>query len=134
MPSENTNDVVLTSSVIWYRHDYFSSALHEVAHWCIAGKKRRTQIEYGYWYAPDGRNLQQQKAFQQVEVKPQAIEMAFSLACRRPFRVSLDNLNGEISSERAFSNKVEEQFNHYEQFGYPVRAASFLSYLKKQIQ
>src|SRR5690606_17895265 len=57
---------------IHYRHDYFRSALHEVAHWCVAGEARRQQDDYGYWYAPDGRNAGQQKAFEQVEVLPQA--------------------------------------------------------------
>ena len=26
---------------LYYRGDYFASALHEVAHWCIAGAQRR---------------------------------------------------------------------------------------------
>ena len=33
--------------------------------------------DYGYWYAPDGRNAEQQSAFYSVEVKPQAIEALF---------------------------------------------------------
>ena len=40
---------------IVFRHDYAASALHEVAHWCIAGSARRKLHDYGYWYAPDGR-------------------------------------------------------------------------------
>ena len=46
---------------IIFTRDYFASALHEIAHWCIAGEQRRQQHDYGYWYAPDGRNIQQQK-------------------------------------------------------------------------
>ena len=57
-----------------FRHDYFSSALHEVAHWCIAGPLRRQQVDYGYWYVPDGRDAQQQLRFEQVEARPQALE------------------------------------------------------------
>ena len=43
-------------ALILYRHDYVASALHEVAHWCIAGARRRTLPDYGYWYAEEGRD------------------------------------------------------------------------------
>ena len=60
--------------LLYYREDYFASALHEVAHWCIAGEARRQLVDFGYWYAPEGRDSQQQRAFESVEVKPQALE------------------------------------------------------------
>ena len=41
---------------ICYTRDYFRSALHEIAHWCVAGPRRRRLDDYGYWYAPDGRD------------------------------------------------------------------------------
>ncbi len=41
---------------IFFTHDYAASALHEVAHWCVAGEKRRLEVDYGYWYSPDGRD------------------------------------------------------------------------------
>ena len=44
-----------------FAHGFFASALHETAHWCIAGEARRKQFDYGYWYEPDGRNEAQQK-------------------------------------------------------------------------
>ena len=47
-----------------FRKDYYASALHEIAHWCIAGVSRREMLDYGYWYEPDGRNMQQQAAFE----------------------------------------------------------------------
>ena len=50
-------------SVIYFREDFDRSALHEVAHWCVAGPLRRGLPDYGYWYAPDGRNAEQQSAF-----------------------------------------------------------------------
>ncbi|PTB87505.1 transporting ATPase, partial [Pseudidiomarina aestuarii] len=31
-----------------FAHGFFASALHEIAHWCIAGSRRRTQFDYGY--------------------------------------------------------------------------------------
>ena len=48
---------------IYFRADYVRSALHEVAHWCVAGSRRRRLADYGYWYSPDGRDADQQQAF-----------------------------------------------------------------------
>lgn len=109
-----------------FAHGFFSSGLHEIAHWCIAGEQRRALPDYGYWYCPDGRNKQQQLAFEQVEVKPQALEWAFSAACGREFTVSTDNLNGVESNRFDFSLAVKEQLNQYFAFGFPVRAQRFI--------
>jgi len=79
---------------IVFAHGYFASALHELAHWFVAGKERRTLEDYGYWYQPDGRDEAQQKIFEGVEIKPQAIEWALSVASNKSFNVSADNLNG----------------------------------------
>ena len=56
-----------------FAHGFFRSALHEAAHWLVAGDLRRLQVDYGYWYAPDGRSADQQTEFESVEVKPQAV-------------------------------------------------------------
>lgn len=93
-------------AVIFYRADYRSSALHEVAHWCVAGESRRQQDDYGYWYAADGRDLALQQAFEQVELKPQAIELLFTAACGWPFRVSVDNLALPDYDSSAFAAQV----------------------------
>lgn len=116
---------------IVFAHGYFASALHEVAHWCLAGPQRRLQLDYGYWYCPDGRDAEQQAAFEQVEVKPQAIEWAFSLACGRPFRVSTDNLNGVDADREAFTARVATQLAQYRQQGFPQRAARFIDVLRQ---
>lgn len=91
---------------IQFAHGYFASALHEISHWCIAGPARRQQADLGYWYAPDGRTREQQALFEQVEVKPQALEWLLTVACGRPFRVSLDNLNGDAGDGQAFKDAV----------------------------
>lgn len=44
------------------------------------GEKRRQLVDFGYWYAPDGRSAEQQELFQAVEVKPQAMEWILSPA------------------------------------------------------
>jgi len=115
---------------IVFAHGFFSSALHEVAHWCVAGPKRRLLEDYGYWYCPDGRDAQQQAAFEQVEIKPQAIEWAFTLAAGRKFRVSTDNLNGAEPDREAFSRAVEQQLLHFLESGFPARAGQFIEALQ----
>lgn len=134
-----TND---SYHIIYFSYDYFSSALHEIAHWCIAGDMRRRQVDYGYWYEPDGRNAEQQQAFELAEIKPQAIERAFSEACLKSFRVSVDNLNGQqdinesqqVAHEKRFSKAVKSQYEYYESYGFPERAAQFLGALSEFYQ
>jgi len=94
---------------ILYTRDYFRSALHEVAHWCVAGAERRHREDYGYWYAPDGRDAAQQASFLHVEVAPQALELLFCAACGHDFRVSLDNLNGDAGEAGPFSRAVHRE-------------------------
>ena len=77
-----------------YRADYFASALHEIAHWCIAGPARRRQVDFGYWYLPDGRDATAQRAFEAAEARPQALEWIFSVAAGYRFQPSADNLRG----------------------------------------
>lgn len=78
---------------IQYRADYVESSLHEAAHWCLAGEKRRKLNDYGYWYSPDGRDKNQQQKFFEVEVKPQALEWIISSAAGVSFKPSVDNLH-----------------------------------------
>lgn len=114
-------------AVIWFRENYFSSALHEVAHWCIAGERRRQQIDYGYWYAPDGRSVDQQQAFLAVEARPQALEWIFARAANHRFRISQDNLNSEVdpSQAQAFERAVIGEAQKFVAQGLPRRAHAF---------
>ncbi|MDO3385426.1 elongation factor P hydroxylase [Gilvimarinus sp. SDUM040013] len=91
---------------IHFTQDFFSSALHECAHWCVAGEARRQLEDYGYWYAPDGRDASQQAEFERVEVRPQALEWLFSVAANWPFRVSADNLAMELGPSDAFKDAI----------------------------
>lgn len=110
---------------ICFAHGFFSSALHECSHWLIAGEERRKLVDFGYWYAPDGRTAEQQTLFQQVEVKPQAIEWILSKAAGYRFHISIDNLNGEEADTEAFKKAVYEQVRHYCSIGLPQRAKHF---------
>ena len=118
-----------------FAHGFYASALHEISHWCIAGKQRRELEDYGYWYLPDGRNAQQQQAFEAAEIAPQALESLFCEACQRPFHVSVDNLGGEAEVDReSFANKVLSRAQRYRDEGLPRRAAAFQMALKSYYQ
>ena len=88
----------------------------------MAGKARRELEDYGYWYAPDGRSEDQQALFEQVEVKPQAMEWMFTKACGRRFRVSADNLNGGLGASEGFKRAILQQVHEYCAHGLPDRA------------
>ena len=113
--------------ILYYREDFFASALHEVAHWCIAGPQRRLQTDFGYWYAPDGRSAAQQRAFERVECAPQALEWFFAKACGYRFCVSFDNLEGAAASagRERFRQMIVRRANDWRQRGLPERAALF---------
>ena len=113
-----------------YREDFVASALHEVAHWCLAGAARRRLDDYGYWYEPDGRDAEQQRAFEQAEAKPQALEWIFSEAFGHPFVLSADNLDGGAGPSDSFAAAVEREKKTFEHVGLPPRAAAFRSALE----
>lgn len=115
--------------------DYFSSALHEVSHWCVAGARRRKLLDYGYWYEPDGRSEEQQRLFEQVEVKPQALEWIFTQASGNTFRLSVDNVNQpEVKASEGFRKNVHAQVVSYLTYGLPERAKLFLDALLNHFQ
>ncbi len=117
---------------IRFTRDYLNSCFHEVAHWCIAGKERRRQDDYGYWYRPDGRDEQAQQAFFQAEAGPQALEWVFATASDEVFRISCDNLEGETDSDTKyiqdlkFTEALQEKLNRYLADGFPPRGKKFL--------
>lgn len=117
------------SEVAWHRvifaHGYYASALHEISHWCIAGAQRRQLEDYGYWYLPDGRDAEQQQAFEAAEVAPQALESLFAAACGRHFNVSVDNLGDVDVDRQAFAARVAKQAEIFERQGLPPRAEAF---------
>ncbi len=116
-------------AVIYSRENFFSSALHEIAHWSIAGQQRRQLDDFGYWYEPDGRNSHQQAEFERVEIKPQALEWLFSLACNHPFNFSADNLNATEGCSTEFKQQVYQQAKYYLNNGLPARAQLFFDSL-----
>ena len=85
-----------TCATLYYRENFAASALHESAHWCIAGLSRRAQVDFGYAYVPPPRTLQQQERFFNLEVKTQALESLFAEAAGIEFQPSADNLSVDI--------------------------------------
>lgn len=114
---------------IEFTRDYAASALHEVAHWCVAGPERRQLPDYGYWYAPDGRTAEQQREFEQVEIRPQALEWIFARACGLRFRVSADNLQAGLGPSTAFKRDIWQQVQLFCREGVNTRARDFATEL-----
>jgi elongation factor P hydroxylase len=108
-----------------FRSDYVSSALHEIAHWCIAGEQRRQLEDFGYWYNPDGRTKSQQRTFEQMEVKPQAMEWIFSVAAGHTFNISADNLSADIGASDDFVVSVVSQAEAWCEAPMPSRSLAF---------
>ncbi|KAA1193733.1 elongation factor P hydroxylase [Photorhabdus heterorhabditis] len=116
---------------IVFAHGFYASALHEIAHWCIAGRERRKLVDFGYWYCPDGRDAQTQSEFEKVEIKPQALDWLFCTAAGFPFNVSCDNLEGNFEPDRlTFQRKVHAQIMDYLAEGIPARAECFIQGLQ----
>lgn len=115
---------------IFFARGYFSSGLHEIAHWLIAGQARRELEDYGYWYIPDGRNETEQHAFEQVEVRPQALEWILADACAYPFQVSVDNLNGPPMDIAAFRKAISREKQNMLALGLSSRAVQLSDALK----
>ena len=117
---------------VYFRADYVRSALHEVAHWCVAGARRRQLPDYGYWYSPDGRDAEQQQAFFAVEARPQEIERCFCEAISIPFSPSVDNVGAYIEPRqlRCFEARIQEWCDQFERTGLPLRAARFVTALQ----
>ncbi len=114
-------------AIIWFRADYVRSALHEVAHWCLAGSARRDLADYGYWYTSDDRNTDQQTAFFAVEARPQALERYFCEALKLSFRASVDNLSLTIVDAvlQGFNERIARCHRRFAADGLPKRAALF---------
>ena len=107
---------------IVFARGFYASALHEIAHWCVAGPERRLLEDFGYWYEPDGRTESVQAEFEKVEIRPQAYEWIIAMSAGFPFNVSCDNLHGDFEPDRlAFMNKVHSEVMGIFEAGLPPR-------------
>lgn len=117
---------------IIFARGFYASAMHEIAHWCVAGPQRRLLEDFGYWYEPDGRTEQVQSEFEKVEIRPQAYEWILSVSAGFPFTVSCDNLNGDFEPDRiAFMTKVHSEVMTIIAQGLPPRVKSLSEALRR---
>ena len=107
------------------------SALHEVAHWCIAGDARRQQTDYGYWYE-SARDREAQRRFEQMEIRPQALEWIFCEAAGVGFRVSQDNFDAAAVEPTRFRKEVRDAAVDWLRRGLPDRAGTFIAALRSR--
>ncbi|TCK02548.1 elongation factor P hydroxylase [Marinobacterium mangrovicola] len=115
---------------IIFAHGFFSSALHEIAHWCVAGAKRRTLEDFGYWYKPDGRTAMEQAEFERVEVQPQAYEWILSESAGHRFNFSADNLSAGFGASNQFMENVHARVLDLLECGLPPRVEALSSELR----
>lgn len=120
-----------TPAVIRFKEDFAASALHEVAHWCIAGWRRRQLPDFGYWYEPV-RDAGTQSRFEAAEAGPQALEWIFSVAAGRTFRVSFDNFDLPSCRLDAFRCRVRSAAQDRLASGLPQRAQRFAAALAER--
>lgn len=119
---------------LMFARGYFSSALHEISHWCLAGSARRQLVDFGYWYVPDGRTAEEQRRFEQVEATPQALECLFAEAAGLTFRPSRDNLTGNAAADKGFRQHILERKRMLLEMGLPPRAELFLQALLRRFR
>ena len=110
---------------LYYREDYAASALHEIAHWCIAGRDRRRSEDFGYQYTPPPRTAQQQEKFFALECRTQALESIFAEAAGLQFRVSADNLAADLSDFAQVVRQMVPQVRHWMLESVDSRARTF---------
>ncbi len=115
-----------------YREDFPASALHEISHWCLAGKRRRQLTDFGFSYVTAPRSLCAQVQFLAAEVQPQALESLFCRAVRLPFRCSFDDLEDQFMALRpGFEAAVANAAQSFLRNGLPARAGQFLNALPR---
>lgn len=102
---------VETKAKIFFKENYPRSLLHEMAHYCLAGQKRRELDDYGYWYTECGRTSEEQELFQLVEARPQGLEKAMCEAIGIHFSPSFDDFSGRPIS-KVFLKNLE---GHYQE-------------------
>ncbi len=116
---------------IIFNRDFPASALHEAAHWCLAGAARRAQVDYGYLDLPPPRSPAQQAAFCRWECRVQAVELLLTQATGLPFRVSLDDLAVSPQTRVQFAAQVQAAAQQMQVAGLPPRGAALRAALAR---
>ena len=110
---------------LFYRENYAASALHETAHWCIAGVKRRRQLDFGYTYLEPPRTPDLQSTFFASELKVQALEQVFCEAAGLRFVPSADHSGVDLNDFRQHLQQEQEHVRQWMQVSSDQRARQF---------
>jgi len=116
-------------AVLYFRSNYPRSLLHEISHYCLAGDRRRSLDDFGYWYIPCGRNVEEQQRFELVETRPQGLEKAICEIVGIHFSPSLDDFSGRPPSD-SFLQHLELAYQEM-RLNPPPTANKALSGVKK---
>lgn len=92
-----------------FRESFPRSLLHELSHYCLAGKKRRELDDFGYWYAPSGRAEDEQIQFEEAEARPQGLEKRMCEIVGLKFSPSFDN-DSVLPASPRFEDKLEAAY------------------------
>lgn len=113
-----------------YTQDYPASALHEIAHWCIAGEGRLARADFGYGYLAPPRDSATQQRFFALELKVQTLEAWFALGTGVRFVASADNFECSDAALKSFAQQISERLQNLTQEGLPQRAQQFADALR----
>jgi len=117
---------------LMYREDFPASALHEAAHWCIAGKARRQQEDFGYHYIAGPRTAAQQAAFFALELRAQCLEKQFAKAAGLDFLPSADNFQADLVAFSARIRAFEPELSNWLVSPAGARARRFIACLQRR--
>lgn len=121
-------------ATIYFRSNYPRSLLHEISHYCLAGDRRRKLDDFGYWYSPCGRTLEEQQRFELAEARPQGLEKVMCELLGIKFSPSLDDFSGRSPSS-VFLKSVEKAYQEMLQnppFTAKKALSGILEFIKKQ--
>ncbi|MCR9261311.1 MAG: elongation factor P hydroxylase [Pseudomonadaceae bacterium] len=110
---------------LFYRENFAASALHETAHWCVAGSVRRTQTDFGYVYNEPPRSARAQAAFFAAELKVQALEQVFCEAAGLVFVPSADQIGVNLNEFRQRLDTYKSEVRGWMQSSRDDRARHF---------
>ena len=116
---------------IFYTQDSYTSLMHEVAHWCRAGKERRQLPDYGYWYQAEDRSSEAQALYLQSESKTQALEWIFCVAAGVHVQIIPENQPHSFEPSLEFKKSIYAATLNYLQKGLSDRAERFKQVLLK---
>ena len=98
------------NAILHFRSNFPRSLLHEIAHYCLAGDRRRQLDDFGYWYSPCGRSQEEQAKFEAVEARPQGLEKALCEIVGLKFSPSLDDFSGRLPDVGGVGAEVMQQW------------------------